>query len=554
MFRTLRLKITKRFLFYLNFLLFIFILFPFLTLTFYIEKLFLNQVKNQALTVYNQIIITRRWIADHNGIYIEKLPWVQENPYLKLIGEKTTLLTKDNKVLIKYNPALVTRHLSDLAKENHLYWFKITSLKYLNPFNKPDATEKRALEFFESKRDVNEFTTIEKINQNYYYRLIKPIRTERSCLKCHQLQGYKEGDIRGALSIFIPLQETYSKISFYKKLLFLSFLIFFISLNLSIIFLTNHFIFKPLYCVISLLNILRNLYGNSLHHPLQKEKFTYEWDFLFRSIYTLIKEINYYQESLEERVKEVTQELEKKTKILENLLEKIKFLIANMAHEIKTPLTSIKGALEFLTHYFKIKKDSLNPEDYERIKDFLSISQKNLNKLIKLFNILIDLEKFESNLLDLEITYFNLKNLIEEVITNLEGLSIEKELTFEIKIREDLYIQADREKIEIILTNLLHNAIKFSPSKGTIKILVYEKGEKIRIEIEDEGKGLREEEIEKIFEKFYKKDSPGTGLGLAIAKAYISAHKGEIGAISQPKGALFYVELPQNLAKIEGDE
>lgn len=151
MLETLHLNITRKFLIYLNLLLFFLLLIPCLLLFKYLENIFFQQIKKQALTVYQQIIITRKWIADHGGIYVEKLPWVIENPYLKLVGEKTKLFTSDGKVLIKNNPAVVTRQLSELAKENNLYWFKLTSLKYLNPFNKPDETEKKALLLFEKR-------------------------------------------------------------------------------------------------------------------------------------------------------------------------------------------------------------------------------------------------------------------------------------------------------------------------------------------------------------------------------------------------------------------
>lgn len=124
---------------------------------------------------------------------------------------------------------------------------------------------------------------------------------------------------------------------------------------------------------------------------------------------------------------------------------------------------------------------------------------------------------------------------------------MEKNLIFEINVQDDLFIRADREKMGVILSNLLHNAIKFSPLYGTIKIFAYTKEERIRIEVEDQGKGLSEVEIDKVFEKFYKGESTGFGLGLAIAKAYVEAHGGIIGALSRSRGSLFYIEIPHYL-------
>lgn len=548
MFEILRLRVTQRFILYLNLLILFLLLLPLIFLFNYLEKVFILQVKKQALTVYQQIIITRKWIAEHGGIYVEKLPWVEENPYLRSLREKTRLLTREGKVLIKENPALVTRQLSELAMANNLYWFKLTSLKYINPFNKPDKTEEEALKSFELNTEQEEFSRIEKFNQGYYFRLIKPIKTEKACLRCHYLQGYKEGQIRGAISIFIPLEETFTQINYYKKLFLWLFFIFFLVLNFSLIFLSNRFIFRPLYCIISLLNILRNLYEKEPQRPtISKNRATNEWQILTESINNFIKEINFYQEKMEERIQEVTKALEEKNKVLQGLLEKRRFLITHMAHEIKTPLTSVKGSLDFIRHYLGLQKERLSPEDHAKLEEFLDISLKNLKRLIQLFSALIDLEKSEANLLDLEITSFKLKDLIDEIIQSLKGLSLEKNVVFKVEAQEDLYMRADREKMGIILSNLLHNAIKFSPPQGSIKISVYNYEEKLRIEVEDEGRGLKDEEIERVFEKFYKGESTGTGLGLAIAKAYVEAHGGKIGAVSLTKGALFYIEIPHYL-------
>ncbi|MFN3504805.1 MAG: ATP-binding protein [Caldimicrobium sp.] len=547
MLETFHLRITRKFLLYLNLILLFLLLLPILLLFKYLEHIFLLQAKKQALTVYQQIVITRKWIADHGGIYVEKLPWIEENPYLKLVDKTTKLIASNGKILIKNNPALVTRQLSELAKKNNLYWFKITSEKYLNPYNQPDATEKMALLFFKEKKNLQEFGKIEKINKHYYYRLIKPLIAEQSCLICHAAQGYKEGDVRGALSIFIPLDDTFTQIGYYKKLFLGAFILFWLSLNFTVIFITNRFIFKPLYCILRLLNTLRNLYSKKPSSAILKQKFSQEWQVILESINFFLKEINTYQEQIEDKIRETTKELQTKNELLQNLLEKRKFLITNMAHEIKTPLTCIKGSIEYLAHYLNQQKDILEALNYQKIQEFIEISRNNLKRLIQLIHILIDLEKYEANLLDLDLSTFDLTELIKETAKNLKGLALEKNLSFEINIKDNLWITADREKITIILTNLLHNAIKYSPTGGKIKITVKEKDEWIRIDVEDEGKGISSDNIKLIFEKFYKDNSTGSGLGLTIAKAYVEAHGGKISAIPKERGGHFYIEIPKNL-------
>ncbi len=550
MFNSFKLSVTRKFIFWLNLLLILLLLIPMLILFGYLERLIFQQVKKQAETIYQQIIITRKWIAMHGGIYVEKLPWVEENLYLELIGEKVRLISKEGRLLIKENPALITRQLSQLAKENNLYWFKLTSLKYINPYNKPDATEEEALKLFE-KNTIWEYVIIERVGSHTYYRLIKPLITEKSCLKCHARQGYKEGQIRGAISIFIPLDETLLKLSFYKKFTIIIFFIFFAILNFTIIVLSNRFIFKPFYCTVSLLKILRNLYGKQIKEEKQSSiKITNEWELLLDSINKFIKEINYHQEKMEEKIKEVTKDLEEKNKTLQNLLEKRKFLITNMAHELKTPLTSVKGSIDYLKRVLDSRWMAQSEEVYQKVQEFLEISQKNINRLIQLFNVLVDLEKAEANLLEIEISAINLKELMVEVISQLQGLYLEKYIKFQINCREDMIVYADREKLSIVLSNLISNAIKFSPEGGTITISVYEREDKIRVEVEDEGKGLTKEDIERIFDRFYKRDSQGFGLGLAISKAYVEAHGGVISAEPRDRGALFYFEIPQNISII----
>lgn len=549
MFHSLRLKVTRRFLIYLNLLLILFLLVPFLVSFKYLEKIFIEQVRNQALTIYHQIILTRKWIADHGGIFVEKLPWVEENPYLLQIGERTKIITVDNTILIKQNPALVTRQLSELARENNLYWFKITSLKYINPHNKPDALEEVALKSFEKDQSLEEFTKITKVNNRYFYRYIRPLYTEASCLRCHGKQGYKEGDIRGAISIFIPFDETYKKIVNYKILIILIFTIFWLSLNIMILSITNKFIFNPLYCIIKLLRTLKHLYN-----PLQEAKsdkkepfFKNEWALLFESINQFLKEINYYQEQIEIKIKEATEELKKKTEQLQKLLENKKFLISNMAHEIKTPLTSIKGSIDFLHHYFIIKNSgNLQEKDREKLKEFIEISQKNISRLINLFNYLIDLEKHEADLLELEYKRINVKALLEDIVHSLKGLSEPKEITFKVSVDDNIELDADVEKLYIILSNLISNAIHHSPQRGVVSIRVSRKEKMVRFEIEDQGDGIKVDP-NLLFEKFYKGRSNGFGLGLTIAKAYVEAHKGKIGAFNTEQGACFYFEIPEKL-------
>ena len=114
------------------------------------------------------------------------------------------------------------------------------------------------LEFQKERR--SQYEAIEYIGNNPVFRFIKPLITEESCLKCHAKQGYKLGDVRGAISIFIPIDQTLEKISKYKKVMIFTFILGFLLLNDTIYFLSKKFIFSPLLYIVSILNTLKKLY------------------------------------------------------------------------------------------------------------------------------------------------------------------------------------------------------------------------------------------------------------------------------------------------------
>ena len=171
------------------------------------ERAIIDQVDQQSRAILQQVLITRAWISDHNGVYLKKGPGVKENPYLP----GTTVTDDKGNEYVFHNPAYVTRILSEYADRQGLYRFHISSLKPLNPTNTPSSSEEKSLrEFekngFEATRDGTS-TVIDEEGKRFYQRTI-PLRVERSCLPCHARQGYREGEIRGGLSVTIPMALT----------------------------------------------------------------------------------------------------------------------------------------------------------------------------------------------------------------------------------------------------------------------------------------------------------------------------------------------------------
>ena len=151
----------------------------------------------EASSLFNNIVNTRLWASKHGGVYVKAHEGIEPNPYLK----DNHTYTKDNELLIKINPAWMTRQLSELSNEvNKNYYFKITSLNPKNPNNKADLFERKALEFLDKNRNEDFYTRL----NHKSYDLLGVLRVDESCLNCHKTQDYKVGDTMGGLRVSIP--------------------------------------------------------------------------------------------------------------------------------------------------------------------------------------------------------------------------------------------------------------------------------------------------------------------------------------------------------------
>ncbi|MFT5661201.1 MAG: putative nucleotidyltransferase with HDIG domain [Sulfurimonas sp.] len=166
------------------------------------RKLSQKQVIEEAKAHLKSIVDTRTWNAQYGGVFVKAKDGIEPNPYL----ENNTMMSDKNELFIKINPAWMTRQISDISNEQGLYHFKITSLKPINPSNKADIFESSALKYFEANKNEKYFYTF---NENKF-DFMGSLPTTQACLKCHEQQGYKVGDIRGGIRVSIPL-ELYNK-------------------------------------------------------------------------------------------------------------------------------------------------------------------------------------------------------------------------------------------------------------------------------------------------------------------------------------------------------
>ncbi len=472
---------------------------------FTIKRMILNQVYQKASVVADQVIILRKWVADMHGVFVVQRPGIEPNRFLPY-----PILNCGEITLVLRNPALITKELSEMTKKLKSYYFKLTSDKVINPKNSPDDIEKKALNLFKTQK-YKEFKIIEQKGDKRFLRLIKPLYIKDSCLTCHIYQGYHVGQLRGALSIFVPMDSVYEDLSKIKKIFFFGG-IFIVILTTFIIFIINYYLtIKP---ITSLTSSIKN-FSQKLDINFKPSNRKDEIGTLEKSFFEMANKIKNNYEIMQKEIEKATEELKRKDKIKTDF-------IATMSHELRTPLTTIQGGIEYL---FKVIKKKENIE-------FIKIIDKNLKNLILMVNNLIDIARIELGKLDLELTEVNLKELLEEVILFFKGFAYEKNIKIIKKNFNDYYVKIDRRRINQVLINVLHNAIKYSPEGEKIEISMTKKDNFIKISIINKVKNrILKNDLNKFFIKYKYLSSgkeKGSGLGLAIAKAIMEAHNGKI--------------------------
>jgi two-component system phosphate regulon sensor histidine kinase PhoR len=227
-------------------------------------------------------------------------------------------------------------------------------------------------------------------------------------------------------------------------------------------------------------------------------------------------------------------------------LEKMRSdFVANVSHELKTPVTSVRGFSETLM--------SGEVTDEETTKQFLKIIHDESQRLDRLIRDLLNLSKIERQKMPLNLETLNMTALVHEVSVTLQGAIEEKRTRLVLPDpSKDVYLQGDEDRLRQIILNLVGNGINYTAEGGTVTVSLKENVEKVRLIIKDDGIGIPEESLPRIFERFYRVDrarsrhSGGTGLGLAIVKHLIESHHGEIEVESREgEGTTFTVILPK---------
>jgi PAS domain S-box-containing protein len=220
--------------------------------------------------------------------------------------------------------------------------------------------------------------------------------------------------------------------------------------------------------------------------------------------------------------------------------------ISNISHEIRTPLCVFKN---ILSNALAGVCGPLNT----KLKLNLEIADQNMNRLSRIINDFLDVSKLDAGKMPLQITTVNVQELVNEVITSFSPVAQSKQINLSASMPHgSIVIEADRDKIIQVISNLVGNAIKFTPVHGNILIDVVDGDKQVTIAVEDNGVGIKKADLDKLFDRFVQvrklllSPEHGTGLGLAIVKTLVEMHKGQVWAQSQfGRGSTFTFVLPK---------
>ncbi len=432
------------------------------------KNLLINQLNSSAEGMFDSILFTRRWNADYSGVYVLKDKGVTSNPFL----ENPDIRTIDGKVYTLRNPAMMTREISEYARDSDEFTYHITSLKLTNPANEPDEWERQALQAFE--REIDKVTKLDTLQGRKVFRLMRPLKYETGCTGCHSKQGYQLGDIRGGISVAIP----FDKISAELKL--------------------NQWIMIVLSVLIILVLSL----------------------VLYFFVWRLVNQLIVLNEQKNE-------------------------FLGIAAHDLRNPLGVIMG-------YSQLLLEGLFGFLDEKQTKFVSAIRKSSNTMHNLINDLLDTSKIESGKLGLNVQETDLISLCRENVELNSAMAKKKRIQLHFEYDENIpKVMLDPDKIDQVLNNLITNAIKFSYPDTTIRVSLSKNEHNVLIEVQDEGQGVPENELDTIFKSFSKSSvrstggEKSTGLGLAIVRKIVEGHHGSIRVESEVgKGSIFYVYLP----------
>ncbi len=507
----------------------------------------LKFAKIEAEASYNKDLVYRRWAAKQGGVYVKISEHTPPNKYLEFLPNRD-ITTPGGEQLTLVNPAYMTRQVLELAKQQYGVKGHITSLNPIRPENLPDPWEILALQHF-SKAD-DEYFSVEKMDSLDYLRFMKPLLVEESCMKCHSSQGYKIGDIRGGISVSVPLDKYYEIEKHDIRVIFFLHITIFV-----IILIVSFFVYRFFLKEIRRRDILRK---DVLLREEQLELQNAQYEILNKELHDKYSEIATSEEELRasnEELVATTDALVDSNRDLLIAMEKAEegnrlktAFLQNISHEIRTPMNAIIGFASMLDRF---------DLSAEKRKTFTSIIINSSNQLLSIVTDILTISSLEAGLEKLNFTNVALNTMLYELMRMYESQSKIKNITLNyytaLADGEDV-ISTDYAKLSQILNNLLSNAVKFT-HKGEINFGYKIDKHNLVFFVTDTGIGIEQSLHKKIFERFRQADLTigrqygGTGLGLSIVEGFVNLLGGNIRVESElQKGSSFFFTLPNILS------
>ena len=465
-----------------------------------------NIILQEAKSHFENVVITRKWNAQYGGIYVRKSDNIEPNPYLK----QNHIFDDQGNMLVKINPAWMTRQISEISNELRDYYFKITSLNPLNPNNKADAFETRGLQYFEKNRNKKYYYEEDETQKSF--NLIGALEVEQECLYCHAVQNYKLGDIRGGIRVSIPTVSHSAKINKIKTNTLISII--------TIIALT----------IIIAITLIRSI----LIIVHQNKKYL---------------ELN---ESLEKRIAQEIVKNQQKEKMLsqQSKLAALGEMLNNIAHQWRQPLSTITTA----TSGMQLEKEMgiLNDDEFNKNTNLILEQANHMSRTIDDFKNFFKKDKSKIR--------FNLKEIILKDIELVKSSYSGENITIDTStINDNISLYGYPNELSQALLNILNNAkdqfSKIGLESKIIQITTQIQNNTIELHICDNAGGVPEDIIDKIFDPYFttKHQSHGTGIGLYMTRQIIVDHlNGSIHVENKIlniknvvyEGACFIISLP----------
>jgi two-component system NtrC family sensor kinase len=494
-----------------------------------------NLLTDLALTqgriAFEKDLMYRRWNAGVSPVYVRVSDEAPPNPHLADWPERD-ITTPAGQRLTLMNPAYMTRLVHELGELESGVRSHITSLEPLRPENRPDEWERVALE--RMKQGLAEVSEIKALKSDgNYMRVIRPLRTEKVCLKCHEDQGYEEGDLRGAISVSVPLAPM--EAAFLQHLWKVG---------------SGHLV---------LWLVVLGLLAWSAHriHEQMGHRFEVERELLREkdAQQRLILQLKTTQGQLLQSEKlasigqlaaGVAHEINNPIAYIHSNLNTLKSYLADMdllalaGGELETELSGGSPALSRLRELKRELGDELIREDAANLVNECREGIERVKKIV------VDLKTFARPneeawvLTDLHKNLASTLNIVHNELRNKARLETDYANLPEIRCMPG--------KLNQVFLNLLMNAAQAIADQGVVWIRTLRVNEThVAVEIRDNGCGIAKEHLPRLFEPFFttKPEGQGTGLGLSISYGIVKDHGGAIEVSSTPgKGACFRVLLP----------